>query len=58
VERRPCATRPVYFIEKNYDEKITIEDLANLLLVGRRPFERRFKDATNNAAGVCAMSKD
>jgi transcriptional regulator GlxA family with amidase domain len=36
------------FIEKNYDEKITIENLAGLLLVGRRTFERRFKDATNN----------
>lgn len=36
------------FIEKKYDEKITIEELADLLNVGRRTFERRFKDATNN----------
>lgn len=36
------------YIEKNFEEKITVEDLANLLLVGRRTFERRFKEATNN----------
>jgi transcriptional regulator GlxA family with amidase domain len=35
-------------LEKNYEDKITIEDLANLINVGRRTFERRFKDATNN----------
>lgn len=36
------------FIEKNIEEKITIEDLANLVSLGRRSFERRFKVATNN----------
>lgn len=36
------------YIEKKYEEKITIEDLSNLINVGRRTFERRFKDATNN----------
>lgn len=36
------------YIEKNYEEKITIEDLVNHINVGRRTFERRFKDATNN----------
>jgi transcriptional regulator GlxA family with amidase domain len=36
------------YIEKKYEERITIEDLANLLHVGRRTFERRFKEATNN----------
>ncbi|MCY1542620.1 HTH-type transcriptional activator RhaS [compost metagenome] len=36
------------YIEKNYEEKITIEDLARLITVGRRTFERRFKEATNN----------
>lgn len=44
----PDITRVQDFIEENYDEKITVEDLASLLLVGRRTFERRFKDATNN----------
>lgn len=35
-------------IEKKYEDRITIEDLANFINVGRRTFERRFKDATNN----------
>jgi transcriptional regulator GlxA family with amidase domain len=38
------------YIEKNYTEKITIETLANLINTGRRTFERRFKEATNNTA--------
>jgi transcriptional regulator GlxA family with amidase domain len=37
------------FIEKNIQEKITIDELANLVLLGRRSFERRFKVATNNS---------
>ncbi|MEN5193652.1 GlxA family transcriptional regulator [Sphingobacterium faecium] len=36
------------FIEEHYHDKITVEDLANLINVGRRTFERRFKDATSN----------
>ncbi|RNL80789.1 helix-turn-helix domain-containing protein [Sinomicrobium pectinilyticum] len=36
------------YIEKNYEDKITVEDLANLISVSRRTFERRFKEATNN----------
>jgi transcriptional regulator GlxA family with amidase domain len=36
------------YIERNYEEKITVDDLASLLLVGRRTLERRFKEATNN----------
>lgn len=35
-------------IEKHYDDKLTIDALANLINIGRRTFERRFKDATNN----------
>ena len=34
------------FIEKNYYEKITVEDLAAMSYLGRRNFERRFKKAT------------
>ncbi|MDR6784993.1 transcriptional regulator GlxA family with amidase domain [Pedobacter africanus] len=37
-------------IEKHYDDKISIESLANLINTGRRTFERRFKDATNNTS--------
>ena len=36
------------YIEQNYKEKITIENLCTLVAVGRRSFERRFKRATNN----------
>lgn len=35
-------------IEKNYTEKIGIDDLAALANTGRRTFERRFRQATNN----------
>lgn len=37
------------FIENNIQEKITIDELAALVSVGRRSFERRFKAATNNS---------
>lgn len=36
------------FIEKNFQEKITVDQLASLLAVGRRNLERRFKKATSN----------
>lgn len=36
------------YIEKNVPEKISVEALADLVSVGRRSFERRFKAATNN----------
>ena len=36
------------FIEQNFQEKICIDDLTELVSVGRRSFERRFKSATNN----------
>lgn len=36
------------FIEENYYKKITVEDLSNYLVIGRRTFERRFKKATSN----------
>ncbi|TDQ28748.1 GlxA family transcriptional regulator [Tenacibaculum caenipelagi] len=37
------------FIDKNIHERITIDELADLVSVGRRSFERRFKAATNNS---------
>jgi transcriptional regulator GlxA family with amidase domain len=37
------------FIENNIQEKITIDELADLTSLGRRSFERRFKVATNNS---------
>lgn len=36
------------FIENNFQEKITIEQLAEMLAMGRRSLERRFKNATSN----------
>lgn len=36
------------FIEKNINEKISVEELATRFTIGRRHFERRFKKATNN----------
>lgn len=36
------------YIEENYCDKISIETLAKLINTGRRTFERKFKEATNN----------
>jgi transcriptional regulator GlxA family with amidase domain len=36
------------FIEKNFQERITVDQLASLCTMGRRSFERRFKKATSN----------
>ncbi len=36
------------YIEDNYTDKITVDLLADMLAIGRRSFERRFKTATNN----------
>jgi transcriptional regulator GlxA family with amidase domain len=36
------------FIENNFDEKITVEQLASMFALGRRNMERRFKKATAN----------
>jgi len=37
------------FIEQNIEEKITVDELANKVAVGRRSLERRFKQATSNS---------
>lgn len=36
------------FIEQHFTQKLTVEQLADQVAVGRRSFERRFKKATNN----------
>lgn len=36
------------YIENNYHEKVTVDDLSNMVAVSRRSFERRFKQATDN----------
>jgi transcriptional regulator GlxA family with amidase domain len=37
------------YIEKNIQEKITIDELAKFATISRRTFERRFRLATNNS---------
>lgn len=37
------------YIERKVDERITVDELAEKFGVGRRTFERRFKEATNNS---------
>ena len=37
------------FIEQNYQEKISIDQIASHVALGRRNFERRFKSATSNS---------
>ena len=37
------------FIDTNVKERIFVDELAGLVAVGRRSFERRFKQATNNS---------
>jgi transcriptional regulator GlxA family with amidase domain len=37
------------YIEQHTIEKISIDELADIVVVGRRSFERRFKQATNNS---------
>jgi transcriptional regulator GlxA family with amidase domain len=36
------------FIEKNYQDKISVDRLTSMLALSRRNFERRFKKATSN----------
>lgn len=36
------------FIEKHFNDKLTVDQLAKMFYIGRRTFERRFKKATTN----------
>jgi len=36
------------FIEQNYANKLTIDQVADIVHISRRTFERRFKKATRN----------
>jgi transcriptional regulator GlxA family with amidase domain len=38
------------YLEANYHEKITLDELADMVALSRRSFERRFKQATDNTA--------
>ena len=37
------------FLANNFQEKITVDQLASMLALGRRNLERRFKKATSNS---------
>jgi transcriptional regulator GlxA family with amidase domain len=43
-----AISRAQEYIEKNFEERLSIDELANLVHLGRRTFERRFNEATNN----------
>ncbi|MCW3123733.1 MAG: AraC family transcriptional regulator [Flavipsychrobacter sp.] len=36
------------FIEENYQDRLTVDQLADKFAIGKRSFERRFRKATNN----------
>jgi len=44
----PEIVKAQEYIETNYQEKITVEELCDKFTIGRRTFERRFKKATHN----------
>ncbi len=42
-------TKAQEFIEQNFDDKITVDQLASMFALSRRNLERRFKSATSNS---------
>ena len=43
-----CVRKAQEFIETNFQDKITVDQLSDMFAVGRRSLERRFKKATCN----------
>jgi transcriptional regulator GlxA family with amidase domain len=48
IHNDPDIVRVQEFIESNYQDKITVDELCEKFGIARRTFERRFKKATNN----------
>ncbi|WP_336518322.1 GlxA family transcriptional regulator [Pollutibacter soli] len=48
IHNDPEIVQVQEFIEANYQEKITVDELCSKFGIGRRTFERRFKKATHN----------
>lgn len=48
IHNDPEIVKVQEFIETNYQEKITVDELCLKFGIGRRTFERRFKKATHN----------
>jgi transcriptional regulator GlxA family with amidase domain len=49
VHRDEAVQKAQEYIEKNIEEKIVVDELADAVAVGRRSFERRFRQATSNS---------
>jgi transcriptional regulator GlxA family with amidase domain len=48
IHNDPDIVKVQEYIEKNYQNKITVDGLSDQFGIGRRTLERRFKKATNN----------
>lgn len=48
IHNDPEMVKVQEFIENNYQDKITVDQLSDKFGIGRRTLERRFKKATNN----------
>jgi transcriptional regulator GlxA family with amidase domain len=48
IHNDPEIVKVQEYIEANYQEKITVDELSEQFGIGRRTLERRFKKATNN----------
>jgi transcriptional regulator GlxA family with amidase domain len=48
IHNDPEIVKIQEYIEKNYHEKISVDELSKEFGIGRRTLERRFKKATNN----------
>ena len=48
VHNDPEIVRVQEYIERNFQDKITVDELCDKFGIARRTFERRFKKATNN----------
>jgi transcriptional regulator GlxA family with amidase domain len=49
VHRDEAVKKAQEYIEQNIEEKIVVDELADAVAVGRRSFERRFRQATSNS---------
>lgn len=49
VHKDTAILKAQEYIEKNVHEKLSVDELAKLAAIGRRTFERRFKQATYNS---------
>lgn len=48
IHKDKAVLKAQEYIEKNYHDRLSIEELSRVATIGRRTFERRFKQATYN----------